>query len=1099
MIRPALLLALFAAITLAARPLAAAPDPAKPPPPPPTTSPGPSSTEAPIAGDAPAPAVVGGCLKKDPRAPAPPAGLAAAPVSYNEFDIAGELRDPAATVRALFAPVMSRYPALTDDARGEIARTAQHYGYAVVSLEPRETAHGVHAVITLAALPMVRKINIDIKQSLFATLLDDQIRRRLRIRPGAYLPWRPADRKCELDDEQTHVADYLHFEEGYFDAKVEHHEEPRGDGVEITLRIELGGEYKTGRIQIENPDVLVTVDPAEVIKLFHHETCFVFCLGEPRFTRARHLEDIKDVIALFQKRGFPAVRVHTSFEQDPQGAFNRRTRAVDFTVSIDPRRRLDVTFEGYDPDSVTQADLLEHLTFNDAAASDDVEAASSARALVLYLQGRGWFEAHVTFSRDRRQTSRDPRTAFDRITFTIDQGRQRGVNSITFLGNHAFSDGTLEDELGTTESKLSTSVFGGNTNATITQLNDDVDRITEAYRRAGYRDVRVHVEVATDKAALGSAALTAALVAADRGSGLDVRYVIEEGEPTLLTGVEVVLKGGDGTLHDDQERALCQSALADLAELYDARPLATRLPGERCAAAVPDFKYREGDAAATRELLKGRLFSHGRPRAEVGYDVTVVGPHQVRARYTLGNIQFLQIGHVVLRGNFKTRSSIIRTELGLKQGALLTQDALAEGARRLRNTALFDAVSVQMPDLDTTTAGEVNAVVEVVERYDYRAQVNAELGYSSYNGLFVRLIPSFKNLFGTGVSFDVAGTVGLDLARYLSNGDPRLRQLSAEATLRFPQWLSHRISPVEFQTELTAFHRRQDDPRFGVVTTDGATLTLSRTWERKRIGSRAARAITTGLHYDFRLRERPTDVLRPIGADDDQPQVPVSTRTGSAGVSFEWEQRVDRAGSLSPLGPEAGFRFEARVSLASIYLGGQDTFLKLSTAGSKYWPLGKSLVLRADLRYDQGVPLGGAVLLPDVERFFAGGDATVRGYDDDRLATEIVQVGVPPLANVQQLRILPAGGNIRLMSSLDAQLRIWKVFATALFVDAGVIANQWGTVTTDDIRPSVGMALFRLVTPFGAISIERAIPLRPQLGDDPRGRWHFVLGARTQF
>ena len=54
-------------------------------------------------------------------------------------------------------------------------------------------------------------------------------------------------------------------------------------------------------------------------------------------------------------------------------------------------------------------------------------------------------------------------------------------------------------------------------------------------------------------------------------------------------------------------------------------------------------------------------------------------------------------------------------------------------------------------------------------------------------------------------------------------------------------------------------------------------------------------------------------------------------------------------------------------------------------------------MLRADLRYDQGIPLGGAVLLPEVERFFAGGDSTVRGYDDDRLATELVQVGVPPL------------------------------------------------------------------------------------------------------
>src|SRR4029079_13527164 len=328
------------------------------------------------------------------------------------------------------------------------------------------------------------------------------------------------------------------------------------------------------------------------------------------------------------------------------------------------------------------------------------------------------------------------------------------------------------------------------------------------------------------------------------------------------------------------------------------------------------------------------------------------------------NIQLLQIGKVVIRGNFKTRDSIIRSELGLRQGALFTQDALADGARRLRNTALFDAVSVTMPDLDTTTAGEVNAVVEVVERYDFRAQVDAEAGYSSYNGAFLKLIPSFKNLFGIGLAFDIAGTIGLDLAEYLRTRQLRLRQLSAEATLRFPQWLSRRFSPVEFQTELTAFHRRQDTPRFGPVTTDGATLTLSRTWERKRIGTRDARAITTGLHYDFRLRERPIDVLRPLGADDDQTQVPISTRTGSIGITFEWEQRVDRQHALSPPAPQARFRFDAQASFASEYLLGQDTFIKLSTSGSKYWPIGNSLVLRADLRYDQGIPLG-AVLLPE--------------------------------------------------------------------------------------------------------------------------------------
>jgi outer membrane protein assembly factor BamA len=512
-----------------------------------------------------------------------------------------------------------------------------------------------------------------------------------------------------------------------------------------------------------------------------------------------------------------------------------------------------------------------------------------------------------------------------------------------------------------------------------------------------------------------------------------------------------------------------------------------------------ELKFREDEAAQTKDQLKTQLFGHGRPRAEVGYEVTEIAPRRIGARYTLSNVQTLQIGKVVIRGNFKTRDSIILGELDMKQGELFTLDALASGARRLRNTALFDAVNISMPDLETTTTGEVNAVVEVVERYDFFAQIDLELGYSSYNGAFLKLIPSFKNLFGIGISFDVAGTIGLDLAQYIRTGETKLRQLGAEATLRIPQWLSRRVSPVEFETDLTGFHRLQDTPRFGPVTTDGVTLTLSRTWERKRIGNRNARAITTGLHYDFRLRERPIDVLRPVGADDDQTQVPISTRTGSIGVTFEWEQRVDRQHVLSPLAPEDGFRFEAQVSYASQYLGGQDTFLKLSTAGSRYWPVGRNLVLRTDLRYDQGIPLDGAVLLPEVERFFAGGDATVRGYDDERLATEIIQVGAPPVAGVNQIRILPAGGNIRVMSSIDAQIRIYKWLATAVFTDAGVIANQWSTVGVDDIRPSIGVAVFRLVSPFGIFALERAIPLRPQLGDDPRGRWHLSFAARAQF
>jgi len=38
-----------------------------------------------------------------------------------------------------------------------------------------------------------------------------------------------------------------------------------------------------------------------------------------------------------------------------------------------------------------------------------------------------------------------------------------------------------------------------------------------------------------------------------------------------------------------------------------------------------------------------------------------------------------------------------------------------------------------------------------------------------------------------------------------------------------------------------------------------------------------------------------------------------------------------------------------------------------------------------------------------------------------------------------------------------------------------------------------------VVTPVGVLAVERAIPLRLRLGDDPRGRWHISFAARAQF
>ena len=128
----------------------------------------------------------------------------------------------------------------------------------------------------------------------------------------------------------------------------------------------------------------------------------------------------------------------------------------------------------------------------------------------------------------------------------------------------------------------------------------------------------------------------------------------------------------------------------------------------------------------------------------------------------------------------------------------------------------------------------------------------------------------------------------------------------------------------------------------------------------------------------------------------------------------------------------------------------------------------------------------------------AGGDTTVRGYEEDRLKTEIVWSQLAPYDQGPRVfRIKPQGANIRMLMNLEIMFPIWKVFSMpilgVLFFDAGALTNSWDNIELDDFKTSIGAAL-RLVTPVGFISLEYAVPFQPTYGTDPTGRTHFNFG-----
>jgi outer membrane protein insertion porin family len=191
--------------------------------------------------------------------------------------------------------------------------------------------------------------------------------------------------------------------------------------------------------------------------------------------------------------------------------------------------------------------------------------------------------------------------------------------------------------------------------------------------------------------------------------------------------------------------------------------------------------------------------------------------------------------------------------------------------------------------------------------------------------------------------------------------------------------------------------------------------------------------------------------------------------------------------------PTQGFKVEAgvEVALPAFSFGyAQDSFVKLYGRWLSVVPLLRWLGLRYSVRYEQGIPLGGASLLPKVERYFAGGDTTLRGYQLDWALTEAISLQGP---GVTYVRYRPVGGNLRMLQNIDLQFPLSPPLYGSVFLDSGMVAYSLGSVSATDFRHGVGVSPVLVKLPVGDISLSFAIPLNRRPGDDT-WRTHFNVG-----
>jgi outer membrane protein insertion porin family len=125
--------------------------------------------------------------------------------------------------------------------------------------------------------------------------------------------------------------------------------------------------------------------------------------------------------------------------------------------------------------------------------------------------------------------------------------------------------------------------------------------------------------------------------------------------------------------------------------------------------------------------------------------------------------------------------------------------------------------------------------------------------------------------------------------------------------------------------------------------------------------------------------------------------------------------------------------------------------------------------------------------LPASERFFAGGDTTVRGFSLDRLGTE-------PTISVTGF---PTGGNGLVVTNAEVRMALFGGLGVTGFVDSGNVFRRATDIDLGQLRATAGFGV-SYNSPIGPLRVDLGFKLdRRELTPgrlERRSVLHFFLG-----
>jgi len=433
-------------------------------------------------------------------------------------------------------------------------------------------------------------------------------------------------------------------------------------------------------------------------------------------------------------------------------------------------------------------------------------------------------------------------------------------------------------------------------------------------------------------------------------------------------------------------------------------------------------------------------------------------PGEVVLEAVLTSGPLVTIGEVTVARTGKTREQFLRNRLELAPGERYDRQKERSSFRELYQTGLFTQVDLALEE--TAVPERRNLRVAVVEGPS--REVFFEPGWGSYERLRARTGFREKNLFGTGrIARAEAGASLLSTDALVGLTDPWF--LQTRITADFPVVYKHREEPSFTREEVSL------SALFSRPLSDTVTAT----------GGYSYRA-TRQLHVKVDTTEIPADG---------------SYNLGSLKGQLTYDTRDDL------FFPSRGQRHFVSLEYASRQLGGSIGFTRATAGLRGFVPLTASTTL--GLRCDSGlmVPSAQDVSVPLAERFFNGGERTVRSFQESELG--------PRDASGD-----PVGGLGYNLLNLELRQRLFGNLAGSLFFDYGNVSpnasradrglppyRSRDEVVSDtldqyfqDFRPGVGFGL-QYLSPVGPARLDFAFNPSARIDEgERRFVWHFSVG-----